>query len=569
MERGLFANNPEVANITINSTRDTDGHGTHTSSTAAGNFVKGASYFGYASGTSRGMAPRARIATYKAIWRSGVFESDVLAAVDQAIHDGVDILSLSLTLADDDMFLEDDSIAIASFSAIEKGIFVAAAAGNDGPSFYTLVNGAPWLLTVGAGTVDRELHGILTLGDKTQFSFPTLYPGNFSLSQRTLVFLDGCESVQEMKKYKHDIIVCKDNLSFSSQYENAESANVAAAVFITDITRLNYYTPSPFPAAFIGVQDGQKVINYMTSSNDPKASLQFQKTIVGTKPAPKVASYSARGPFTKCKYVLKPDIIAPGSSILASWSPVSSVTKVRKHDLFSKFNLDSGTSMATPHVAGVAALVKKMHPDWSPAAIRSALMTSANPLDNTNSPIKDEADDKIPAATPLDIGAGHIDPNKALEPGLIYDAKTEDYIKFLCAMNLTKKQIQFITRSSHHNCLNKSLDLNYPSFIAYFTGDESKSNGKMVVQEFPRTVTNVGEGISNYTAKLTKMNGIKVSVEPQKLAFKKKNEKLRYKLIIEGPKLLEEDVVYGSLSWVHDGGKYVVRSPIVATNLVP
>ncbi|XP_021803653.1 subtilisin-like protease SBT1.9, partial [Prunus avium] len=213
----------------------------------------------------------------------------------------------------------------------------------------------------------------------------------------------------------------------------------------------------------------------------------------------------------------------------------------------------------------VAALIKEVHRDWSPAAIRSALMTTANPLDNTQKPIIDVSTN-LPA-TPLDIGAGHINPNKALEPGLVYDTTAEDYIKLLCAMNYTAKQIQVITGSTH-SCVNRSIDLNYPSFIAYFNRKGSNSSAK-VVQEFKRTVTNVGEQRSVYTAKLTAMAGLKVKVEPERLVFKNKYEKLSYKLTLEGPKLLKEDVVQGSLSWVDDGGKYVVRSPIVATNLVP
>ncbi|EEF38799.1 conserved hypothetical protein [Ricinus communis] len=166
--KGLYAKHPEISNLTINSTRDTDGHGTHTASTAAGSFAEGASYFGYENGTASGMAPQARIAIYKASWRYGTTESDVLAAIDQAIQDGVDILSLSLAFHMDDIFLEDDTIAIATFAAMRKGIFVAASAGNDGPLYWTLVNGAPWLVTVGAGTVDREFGALLTLGSGDQ-----------------------------------------------------------------------------------------------------------------------------------------------------------------------------------------------------------------------------------------------------------------------------------------------------------------------------------------------------------------------------------------------------------------
>nr|XP_023915092.1 subtilisin-like protease SBT1.9 [Quercus suber] len=565
--KGLLAKNPKV-NITMNSPRDTSGHGTHTSSTAAGNFVKGATYFGYATGTSKGMAPRARIAMYKAGWRYGVYSSDVLAAIDQAIQDGIDILSLSLGFSLDENVLQDDPIAIASFAAMEKGVMVVASAGNEGPLYGTLSNGAPWVLTVGAGTIDREFHGILTLGNGMQITFVSMYPGNSSLTQVSLVFLNGCKSVEEMKKNKNKIVVCKDNLSLSTQVYNAKSARVYGAIFISNYSLPEFATKSSFPTAFLGLQEGQTVIDYIKRNNSiPRGSLIYHKTVIGTKPAPMVDIYNSRGPFPSCPSVLKPDLLAPGSSILASWCPTSPVAEVRSKPLFSKFNLESGTSMSAPHVAGVAALIKEVHPDWSPAAIRSALMTTASSLDNTLSPIKDRAYNKR-QASPLDIGAGHINPNKALDPGLVYDATAEDYVKLLCAMNYTAAQIRIITKSTY-NCENRSLDLNYPSFIVFFNEYDSNSDAK-VVHEFRRTVTNVREGRWTYTANVTGMNGlIKVKVEPEKLVFKQKYEKQSYKLSLEGPKPLKEVVDHGSLSWVNDDGKYVVRSPIVVTSLVP
>ncbi|KAM5576574.1 subtilisin-like protease SBT1.9 [Rosa sericea] len=562
--KGFIAENPDL-NISMKSARDTNGHGTHTSSIAAGNYVKGASYFGYATGTAVGVAPRARIAMYKVGWYEEAFGSDVIAAVDQSIQDGVDILSLSLGFSLD-AYLYHDIIAIATFAAMKKGIFVAAAAGNDGPGYGTLANGAPWAVIVGAGTIDRQLGGILTLGNGIKITFPSLYPRNFSRDTQLPLVFNGCQSVMELKKLKGKIVVCKDNMSIDVQVENAKSAKVSGVVFISNTTLSDYDTITIFPAAVIGDQDGKLVVDYIKQSSNPKAILEFRKTVIGTKPAPRVDDYSSRGPFPSCPTILKPDILAPGSLILASWSPTSSVSEDQSSPLFSNFNLDTGTSMSAPHVAGVAALIKSVHPDWSPAAIRSALMTTANPLDNTHSPIKDAFGDFT--ASPFAIGAGHINPSKALDPGLVYDAAADDYIKLLCAMKYTAKQIQIIT-GSIYKCANRfNIDINYPSFIAYFNSNGSNSDAK-VVQEFRRTLTNVGEEQSGYIVNVTAVAGLKLKVEPQRLVFTKKYEKLRYKLTMVGPKLLEEDLVQGSLSWIDDGGKYVVRSPIVATNIVP
>ncbi|KAI3513101.1 hypothetical protein L1887_20427 [Cichorium endivia] len=565
--KGLLSHRPNIT-LSMNSTRDTMGHGTHTASTAAGSYVKRASFFGYGTGTATGVAPHARVAVYKAVWEEGVFVSDILAAIDQAIMDGVDVLSLSLGA--DGIPLHEDPIAIATFSALEKGIFVSASAGNNGPYLRSLHNGTPWVLTVAASTMDRDFTGILTLGSGISVTGLALYPGNLSPSQVPIAFVGACENEVDVNKTDRKIVVCLDkNGTLSEQFYTVQNSNALGAIFITNNTDVETFMQSTYPVLLLNLQSGKIVMDYIQKldNGEAKASMKFHGTRLQTRPAPRVASYSSRGPSYSCPVVLKPDLTAPGSLILASWpdslSPAS--IKTGNEELFSKFNLLSGTSMSCPHASGVAALLKAAHPEWSPSAIRSAMMTTSEVLDNTFKPIQDVGDNNNPA-TPFAMGSGHIAPNKALNPGLIYDVQTQDYINLLCGLNYTKTQIQTITRSSTFNCSNPSLDINYPSFIAYFDGNDTKSTAK-AVHEFKRTVTYVGAGSSTFTANLTSISGLNVTVSPAKLSFRSKNEKKSYKLRIEGTTTMEDDVVYGFLSWIESTGKIVVRSPIVAASL--
>ncbi|KAL4559553.1 hypothetical protein LXL04_031695 [Taraxacum kok-saghyz] len=567
--KGLTSHRENLT-LSMNSTRDTMGHGTHTASTAAGSYVKRASYFGYGTGTATGVAPRARVAMYKAVWEEGVFVSDILAAIDQAITDGVDVISLSLGA--DGIPLHEDPIAIATFSALEKGIFVSASAGNNGPYFNSLHNGAPWVLTVAASTIDREFTGILTLGNSVSVTGLALYPGNLNPSQVPIVFVGACENEVAINKIDRKIVVCLDNNdTLSEQFYTVQNSNALGAVFITNNTDVESFMQSTYPVLLLDTKSGKIVTDYITKvihKSEAKASLKFHGTRLKTKPAPRVSSYSSRGPSFSCPVVLKPDLTAPGSLILASWpdrlSPIS--IKTGNEELYSRFNLLSGTSMSCPHASGVAALLKAVHPDWSPSAIRSAMMTTSEILDNTFKPIQDTGDNNRPA-TPFAMGSGHVAPNKALNPGLIYDVNTHDYVNLLCGLNYTRTQIRTITRSSSFNCSNQSLDINYPSFIAYFDGNDTKSTGGLVVKEFKRTVTYVGVGRSTFTAELTSISGLNVTVTPEKLSFRSKNEKKSYKLRIAGRSTMEEQVVYGFLSWIEKTRKIVVRSPIVATSL--
>ncbi|THG09297.1 hypothetical protein TEA_028532 [Camellia sinensis var. sinensis] len=489
-------------------------------------------------------------------WRlRGGLEIESRASHRESQHLGIDGIPLY-----------EDPIAIATFAALEKGIFVSTSAGNEGPFLESLHNGIPWVLTVAAGTIDRKFSANLTLDNGITLTGTSLYPGNSASS--TLIFLNTCDDFEELKKIGNKIVVCEDkNDLLGEQVHNVKNVNVTGGIFITNNTDIELFTQSTFPAVFLNLQNGKIVLDHVKTSGDPKGTMEFQGTSLGTKPAPKVASYSSRGPSQTCPFVLKPDLMAPGSLILASWpQQIPVVTDLNSFgQLFNNFNILSGTSMSCPHAAGIAGLLKAARPEWSPATIRSAMMTTSYSTDNTFSPIQDIGNGK--PATPLAIGAGHVDPNKALDPGLVYDLKTEDYVNLLCALNYTMKQIQAIARSSSYVCSNPSLDLNYPSFIAFFNANDSQSDLN-TVKEFQRTLTNVGERMTTYVSKLSPMEGLKVRVVPEKLVFIERYEKQSYKLEIEGPRLMKEMVVSGSLSWVEVGGrKHVVRSPIVATSI--
>jgi len=563
--KGFLAKYPNLSNTILNSTRDTNGHGTHTSTTAAGNQVDGASFFGYANGTARGIATLSRVAMYKTVWgQDGDAESsDIIAAIDAAISDGVDVLSISLGM--NNVSLYEDPIAIATFSAMERGVFVSTSAGNDGPSFKTLHNGIPWVITVAASTLDREFRGNLTLGNGVSLSGFSSYLGNFSASNIPIVFMGRCDNITQLIKVKSNIVVCEDNNgTLFDQVSHLLIVQVVGAVIISNTSQNNLEQLSwhPLPAILINKTNGEIVKDYIQSNSNSSSieKMSFKITSFGAKPAPSVDFYSSRGPSASCPNVLKPDITGPGSSILAAWPTNIPVLEFGSSKVFSKFKFLTGTSMSCPHVAGVGALLKGAHVDWSPAAIRSAMMTTSDIFDNTKELIKDIGKDNK-AATPFALGAGHINPNRALDPGLVYDVGVQDYVNLLCALNFTQKNITIITRSSTNDCSKPSLDLNYPSFIAFFNAANSSSR---TTQEFRRTVTNVGQGKSIYVAHITPIEGFHVRVIPNKLMFNKKNEKLSYKLRIEDTRMTQKnEVSFGYLTW--QDGKHVVRSPIVVT----
>ncbi|KAI3460189.1 hypothetical protein Pfo_016852 [Paulownia fortunei] len=560
--KGVRAGNPNTT-LSMNSGRDTEGHGTHTSSTVAGNYVEGASFFGYASGTARGVAPRARVAMYKVIWDEGRYASDVLAGMDQAVADGVDVISISMGF--DDVPLYQDPIAIASFGAMEKGVLVSSSAGNE-RRIGSLHNGIPWVLTVAAGSIDRFFAGSLTLGNGLTITGWTMFPASALVTDLPLIYnktLSTCNSSEALSTVGYGIVICENGFVYNQMYHVSQS-NAAAAIFISDDPETFEFSDFMYPGVVISTKDAPIVIDYATKGVKPFASIKFQQTLVGTKPAPVVASYTSRGPAPSYPGILKPDVMAPGSLVLASWIPNTRTASIGSNiALTSDFVAVSGTSMACPHASGIAALLKGAHPEWSPAAIRSAMVTTANPLDNTQNYIRDSFFN-YEIATPLAMGAGHIDPNRALDPGLIYDATPQDYVNLLCSMNFTHNQISTITRSSN-NCSNPSSDLNYPSFIALYS-NKTKS---IVVKRFQRAVTNVGDDATSYKVQVTAPSGSIVNVYPTTLEFGKKYEKQSYYLTIQYNSNSTGAITFGSITWVEDNGKHNVRSPIVVSPMIP
>ncbi|CAH8384154.1 unnamed protein product [Eruca vesicaria subsp. sativa] len=533
------------------SPRDSNGHGTHTSSTAAGTAVKEASFLGYAPGVASGMAPRARIAIYKACWYSGYcMGSDILAAMDKAIEDKVNVLSISLGLGM--LKYDKDSIAIGALAAVERGIFVSASAGNDGPSKSSLVNVAPWITTVGAGTVDRDFPAMAILGNGRSFAgFSMLFKrrrSDLTINQVPLVYapLGGNFSgkIVVVDMGRANLVVDTKSGALGIIYANTALDGIEV------IARYDV-----LPSLAVDKQSGDEIRDYVLKESNPTAMITFEGTVINVKPSPVVAGFSSRGPNTITPEILKPDLIAPGVNIIAAWTGSGS-----NPDLFRPgFSIQSGTSMACPHLSGLAALLKAANPKWSPAALRSALMTTANGSGNDGKPILDSANRK--PSTPFVHGAGHVSPVSALTPGLIYDLTTEDYLGFLCASDYTSSQIKIIARRDF-TCDPKKdyriADFNYPSFAVRI---HNHSRGGDGAYRYTRIVTSVG-GAGTYTVKVVSdKKAVNISVEPEVLEFKQVNENKSYTVTFTvNPSMPSGTNSFGGIEW--SDGRHVVRSPV-------
>ncbi|KAF8406820.1 hypothetical protein HHK36_005941 [Tetracentron sinense] len=585
----FFCNGYEATNGKMNETsesrspRDSDGHGTHTASIAAGRYVFPASTLGYARGVAAGMAPKARLAAYKVCWNAGCYDSDILAAFDLAVSDGVDVISLSVGGVVVPYYL--DAIAIGAFSAADHGVFVSASSGNGGPGGLSVTNVAPWVTTVGAGTIDRDFPANVKLGSGKIIPGVSIYGGPGLTSGRLYPLIyagseggDGyssslcLEGSLDPKFVGGKIVLCDRGInSRAAKGEVVRKAGgigmiLANGVFDGEGLVADCHV---LPATAVGASGGDEIRKYITAASKtrspPTSSIVFRGTRLGVRPAPVVASFSARGPNPESPEILKPDVIAPGLNILAAWPDGVGPSGIPSDKRRTEFNILSGTSMACPHVSGLAALLKAAHPEWSPAAIRSALMTTAYTVDNRGETMLDESTGN--SSTVMDFGAGHVHPQKAMQPGLVYDLTTYDYVDFLCNSNYTVKSIQAIARKNA-DCRGAQRaghvgNLNYPSLSAVF---QQYGRHKMSTH-FIRTVTNVGDSKSEYQVKVKPPSGTMVTVEPEKLVFRRIGQKLSFVVRVEAiaVKLSPGSSSMNSGSMIWTDGKHVVTSPIVVT----
>ncbi|KAF2298921.1 hypothetical protein GH714_029109 [Hevea brasiliensis] len=509
------------------------GHGTHTASTAAGSFVSAANVFGNANGTAVGMAPLAHLAIYKVCSDFGCSESDILAAMDTAVEEGVDVLSLSL--GGRSAPFTADGIAVGAFGAIQNGVFVSCSAGNSGPGNFSLSNEAPWILTVGASTIDRSIRATVKLGNNekifgeslfqpqlsTQNFWPLVYPGKDG-NQSSAVCAPGS---LENFDVKGKIVLC-DRGGLVGRVEKGQVVKDAGGIgmILANEEFDGYSTLADahvLPASHVSYTDGVSIKTYVNSTASPTVMLLFEGTVIGVKTAPMVSSFSSRGPSLASPGILKPDII--------------------------------GTSMSCPHLSGIAALLKSAHPDWSPAAIKSAIMTTGDLVNLGGQPIVDE---RLLPADILATGAGHVNPSRASDPGLVYDIQPDDYIPYLCGLGYTDRDITYLAQRKVKCSEVQSIpeaQLNYPSFSIMF-GPKT--------QTYTRTITNVGPATSSYTVSVAPPPGVDIKIMPSKIVFTKAKEKATYAVTFT--KTSNENngaFVQGHLKW--DSDHHSVRSPIL------
>lgn len=549
------------------SARDADGHGTHIASVAAGNYVN-ATLSGVRVAKISGMAPRARIAVYKACWlepgaiRASCSTADLARAIEDAVADGVDIINYSVG-SDDDMTGPDD---LALLAAADAGVLSVAAAGNEGPQPGSLITPAadPWVLAVGASSrAGDHYRAAIRVNSPAAVrkDYPAIEAGftprlkdvgpltlRLILANDDFIGIfdgtsgstyDGCERLVNTREMAGQIaFMQRGGCDFAVKIRNAQGAGAKAALIFNNqgdaILMTGTRGAVNIPAMMIGQADGETLRDLLVDEDPVEVTLDTRIILVEHDPGNQMQAFSGRGPDEWDPAILKPDVTAPGVDILGAQTP--DVANNVRGELFQYL---SGTSMAAPHVAGVAALLKEAHPDWTPAMLRSALVTTGRQdIDKENGN----------AADPLDFGGGHIQPNKAIAPGLVYDAGADNFDAYLCGRGTGRPGVDCAALEAAGLPTDGS-DLNLPSIALDRLVNE---------QVVHRRLTNVGPA-ATYTSSLDLPSTLKAEVTPPVLSLGT-GESADVAIHFTSDGTEPDAWQFGSLTWT--GPTATVRSPV-------
>ena len=541
------------------------GHGTHTSTTAGGNAGIDVTMAGVNVGQMSGVAPRARVSSYKVCWtyndstqatggRNSCFTSDSVAAIEKAVTDGVHVINYSISGGTSIT----DPVEQAFFNASNAGVLAVASAGNDGPG-NQVAHISPWHATIGASTHNRELQADIILGNGQTFkgasmnaaalpSAPLITAEAAAMSGANASRVNLCYSagsnggvaVLDPAKVRGKIVICTrgENARVDKSLAVLEAGGVGmiqvdnGAGLVAEVHSV--------PTVHVTAAQGAQIRAYAIQA---EATAAMTKFVIGTSalPAPIMANFSSRGPNRYDANVLKPDMTAPGVDIIAGVTP--ELTRDQRAAVISgalvpdvAYASYQGTSMSAPHVAGLAALLRQEYPSWTPAMIKSALMTTAT--DTFADALSGDTRGQLPFAQ----GAGHVNPNAAIDPGLVYNITELDYRKYMCGAGVTTE------------CANGSIvgyNLNLPSIAI------GNVLGTAAVQ---RSVTNVGTVAATYTGSIT-VPGFNATVTPSTLSIGP-GETKSFTVNLTRTNAAANAWAYGNLVW--SDGSHTVRSPVVA-----
>ncbi|MBN1954268.1 MAG: S8 family serine peptidase [Anaerolineae bacterium] len=407
---------------------DNNGHGSHTASTTAGNFVTGIISAPTAIFTASisGVAPHANIIAYD-VCSAGCPEAGSIAATEQAISDTVDVINFSIGGGPTNPWL--DLGALAFLGARDAGIMVATSAGNNGPGEGTVGSpaNAPWLLSVGASTHNRifanaliDMVGGTAPDDMYGQSITAGYgPAEIVHARDFDAFPPGdpddgqCLTPFPAGTWTNGEIVVCDRGTIARVDKGANVLAGGAGGFVLANVAANGESVNAdahyLPAVHLGFTDSDVLRTWLTNTVVQTATIAGTWVDLDPANGDIMAAFSSRGENPSLPEVIKPDVIAPGLGIFAA-----------SMDGY-EYESMSGTSMASPHAAGSAALLTALHPEWTPSEIQSVLMSTA-----WNATVLKE--DAATPADPFDMGAGRIDLSQAGIPGLVLDETIADFL---------------------------------------------------------------------------------------------------------------------------------------------